>query len=98
MLALSTESYCGSGMMLAAMCVRKPGDSASSAIAVQSSKSRKHQKPLKALQKSRTEEKKEGVTELTVTVPVKVRDDDDGHLIYKKGDLLDSRCTYTYVP
>ncbi len=81
--------------MLAAMCVRKTGDTAPTAISVQSSKSRKH-KPMKVLQKSRTkaEENREGVTELTVTVPVKVRDDEDGHLIYKKGDMLDSRRTY----
>ena len=26
--------------------------------------------------------------------PPKVQDDDDGHLIYRKGDYLDSRCRF----
>ena len=27
----------------------------------------------------------------------KVKDDDDGHLIYRKGDLLESRCEFDTV-
>ena len=59
-------------------------------------------KPLKVMKgRSRggEERKPDAVAEVTVTVPVnvKVRDDEDGHLVYRKGDLLESRCTYLNI-
>jgi len=74
-----------------AMCVRKTADGGTptmQAHTVPTSK-RKH-KPLKVLKSRGKEERRE---EPERTVAVKVRDDEDGHLIYHKGDQLESRCT-----
>ena len=80
--------------MMLAMCVRKTGD-ATTPTSLQSHHKldvpakRKH-KNMKALKTSRKEERRE---EPERTLP-KVKDDEDGHLIYHKGDVLESRCTY----
>lgn len=80
--------------MMLAMCVRKTGDTSTPTLQSHNGPStakRKH-RPLKALKTRGKEERK--VEEVERTVIVKVRDDEDGHLIYHKGDLLDARCTY----
>lgn len=76
-----------------AMCVRKTADSGaptiqSHGVAPPTSK-RNHKRVLKG----RVKEERREETERTVAV--KVRDDEEGHLIYQKGDQLESRCTCT---
>lgn len=81
--------------MMLAMCVRKTGDATTQPTALQSHHKldgpakRKH-KNLKALKTSRKEERREEPERALQ----KVKDDEDGHLIYHKGDVLESRCTY----
>ena len=71
------------------------------------SSNKRRQKPLKAL-KSRMKgggggggggEERGGKEDGGAVDPrsAKVRDDADGHLLYSKGDILDSRCTHAYT-
>lgn len=91
--------------MMLAMCVRKTGDTGGTPTmqggltsSTSSITKRKH-KPLKALRgrgggstkhQDITDKRQSGTVEVECTV--KVRDDAEGHLIYHKGDLIDSRC------
>ena len=96
--------------MMLAMCVRKTGDTGGTPTmqggltsSTSSITKRKH-KPLKAL-RSRgggstkhqeiADKRQSGTVEVECTV--KVRDDAEGHLIYHKGDLVDSRCKLRLV-
>ena len=92
--------------MLAAMCVRKTGDTSTHLSLTQSgctttskesfSTTRKKHKGFKiAVGRRSSNKEKETVStvreEEKVVLP-KIRDDEDGHLIYQKGDYLESRC------
>ena len=92
--------------MLAAMCVRKTGDSSTHLSLSQSgctttskesfSSSRKKYKGFKIAVGRRNSNKDKEISstvkEEERVVQQKVKDDEDGHLIYQKGDYLDSRC------
>ena len=88
--------------MLAAMCVRKTGDSGSQREVIGSSNTtvKKKHKPFRVMtmksrssQRETKREKEKEAEERRVIVPkVHVQDDEDGHLIYRKGDVLESRC------
>ena len=74
----------------------------SSCSTTTTTKSSRRHKPLKAMrsrggaggakQPEPTVEKKQPGTTVEVDCTVKIRDDMDGHLIYRKGDLVDQRC------
>ena len=89
-----------------AMCVRKTADSThpvtgimgavqpgGTTVSSGSTSKRKH-KPFKATKpRSSKEDRRVGKEKEDERVPSpKVQDDDDGHLIYRKGDVLESRC------
>lgn len=91
--------------MLAAMCVRKTGDTSTHLSLSQSgcsttskdsfTSSRKKHKGFKIAvgKRSSNKEKEAPSIKDDEKIPIqKVRDDEDGHLIYQKGDYLDSRC------
>ena len=95
--------------MLAAMCVRKTGDTSSQISSTQggcvkdslSNSTRKKHKSFKMVvgrKTSQTVKEKETLVvkdkEEERIPPMKVQDDEDGHLVYRKGDYLDSRCGY----
>lgn len=91
--------------MLAAMCVRKTGDSGSQREVIGSSSNaavkKKHKSFKVVTMKSRSSQretkrdKERDLDERHVIAPkVHVQDDEDGHLIYRKGDLLDMRCGF----
>ena len=95
--------------MLAAMCVRKTGDTSTHLPLSQSgctttskesfsTSSRKKYKGFKIAVGRRTSNKDKDIASVVKeedrTVPQKVKDDEDGHLIYQKGDYLDSRCEF----
>lgn len=75
-----------------AMCVRKPDDASTPTSFSQSGGSRRRLKSLKDGSKSKTCKEPEKREPEEKTEPEIVRDDEDGHLIYSKGDLLQSRC------
>lgn len=94
--------------MMLAMCVRKTGDTGGTPTmqggltsSTSSIKKIKH-KPLKALRSrgggsTKHQEIADKRTSSTVEVDCTVkavRDDAEGHLIYHKGDLVDSRCKF----
>lgn len=94
--------------MMLAMCVRKTTDTTTNASQSHggtsgASTKRKH-KPLKVLKARAVKEEKreEGVgkdrSKLGERAAVKVMDDADGHLVYHKGDTLDSRCKFPCGP
>lgn len=91
--------------MLAAMCVRKTGDTSTHLSLSQSgcsttskdsfTSSRKKHKGFKITvgKRSSNKDKETPSVKDEEKIPQqKVRDDEDGHLIYQKGDYLDSRC------
>ena len=95
--------------MLAAMCVRKTGDTSSQISSTQggcvkdslSNSTRKKHKGFKMVvgrKASQTVKEKETLVvkdkEEERIPQMKVQDDEDGHLVYRKGDYLDSRCGY----
>ena len=90
--------------MLAAMCVRKTGDSGSQREVVGNSNPtvKKKQKTFRMMtmksrssQRETKREREKELEEKRVIVPkVHVQDDEDGHLIYRKGDVLESRCKF----
>lgn len=86
----SATSLCAPQMMLA-MCVRKPDDASTPTSFSQSGGSRRRLKSLKG-SKSKTCKEAEKREQEEKTEPEVVRDDEDGHLIYSKGDILQSRC------
>lgn len=91
-----------------AMCVRKTADTThpvtgicpmgavqpSGSGSAGSSSKRKH-KPFKGTKtrSSKEDRRERGKEEERLPSP-KVQDDDDGHLIYRKGDVLESRCEF----
>lgn len=87
--------------MLAAMCVRKTGDSGSQREVIGSGNTavkKKHKTFRVMTMKSRSSqretkrEREKDVEERRVIAPkVHVQDDEDGHLIYRKGDVLELR-------
>ena len=87
---LSANSLCAPQMMLA-MCVRKPDDASTPTSFSQSGGSRRRLKSAKG-SKSKTCKETDKREQEEKTEPEIVRDDEDGHLIYSKGDVLQSRC------